>query len=83
MNDCKHEHFQAHVDVNRLTRSDDGYRPPDEATVVGFSADIAIHCADCEQPFRFIGLPVGLVPDQPTSDANATQMRAPIEPVPS
>jgi len=45
---CPHEHFNAHVSVNRL--SDSGR----------FSADIRIKCIDCGEPFRFLGLPAGV-----------------------
>lgn len=45
---CKHERFEANVDVNRL---EDSGR---------FCADVRIHCGQCKEPFRFLGLPAGL-----------------------
>lgn len=45
---CPHLNFSANVDVNRL---EDSGR---------FSADVRIICADCGEPFRFLGLPCGL-----------------------
>lgn len=45
---CKHEEFDACVDVNRL---EDSGR---------FCADIRIKCRQCSEPFRFLGLPAGL-----------------------
>lgn len=47
-NKCKHMNFVADVAVNRL---EDSGR---------FSADIKINCKECGEPFRFLGLPVGL-----------------------
>ena len=52
--DCLHERFAASVDVGRIT-SQEGEEPP-----VRFTADVRIRCAQCGQPFRFIGLPHGL-----------------------
>jgi len=48
MSKCPHEQFEAHVDVNRL--SDSGR----------FCADVRIHCVQCGERFRFLGLPAGL-----------------------
>lgn len=45
---CKHEEFEAWVDVNRL--QDSGR----------FCADVRIKCKGCKEPFRFLGLPAGL-----------------------
>lgn len=69
MIDCAHEHFHAHVEVNRL---DDTKR---------FAADIHVTCADCGMPFRFLGLPGGLHPDKPTTSVDGTEARMPIAPV--
>lgn len=65
---CKHEDFEAHVDVVRLTDSG------------RFCADIRIHCLQCKQPFRFIGAPAGYSPDSPTVNVDGTMLNAPIEP---
>ena len=45
---CPHEHFAANVNVNRL---EDSGR---------FCADVTIKCAQCDTPFRFLGLPCGI-----------------------
>lgn len=47
MADCKHMNFEAKVGVARLE------------DVGGFMAEIRIHCADCMQPFQFLGLEPG------------------------
>ena len=46
--ECPHEIFEASVNVNRLE------------DVGRFCADITVHCTQCQTPFRFIGLPIGL-----------------------
>lgn len=74
MNACAHEEFQAEVCVNRGTKSDD------DPTVISFSADIHVWCAECEEPFIFLGPPVGLLPNEPTISVDARELRAPLAP---
>jgi hypothetical protein len=45
---CPHLNFAAKVSVGRMEESG------------RFMADITIHCADCNEPFHFKGLPCGL-----------------------
>ena len=73
---CLHENFSATVAVNRLTATDDG-------TVTAYSADIRVECADCEEPFRWIGLQPGLSPRQPMVSVDETELRAPLRPASS
>lgn len=54
---CKHEEFFANVRVNRL---EDSGR---------FMADIRIKCVQCNEAFRFLGLPAGM-------DANGAAVSA-------
>lgn len=49
---CPHMTFEASVDVNRLSDTDGG-------PINTYSADIRIQCAECGQPFSFLGLPCG------------------------
>jgi hypothetical protein len=49
---CEHKNFAAKVAVARLTDNDG-------SKVVGFNAEVAISCAECGQPFQFMGLPAG------------------------
>lgn len=65
---CEHKDFNASVRVNRL--EDTGR----------FSADVRIQCAECEEPFRFLGVPAGSSPYQPTVSIDGLDLRAPIEP---
>ena len=52
---CPHEDFLAEVDVNRLTSGD-------SPEITGYIADIRVRCADCGEPFRWTGVPAGLMP---------------------
>ena len=61
--DCKHEQFQASVNVNRLV--DTGR----------FMADVKIVCVVCGTPFRFLGLPCGVDPDGAAVSADGTEGR--------
>lgn len=70
---CQHKSFKAVVGVTRLVDREDG-------PVKGFTADIHVACADCNLPFRFLGLPAGNHPLQPMVSVDATELRAPIEP---
>ena len=48
MTSCPHMNFQARVTVNRLE------------DVGRFTADVMIVCADCAEPFQFLGLKPGV-----------------------
>lgn len=65
---CKHEYFEASVDVNRL---EDSGR---------FVADVRIKCAQCGVPMRFIGLPGGVDLEGAATSADATEARLAIAP---
>ena len=45
---CKHEDFNAKVLVTHLENTG------------GFMADVTIECAQCGEPFQFLGLPAGI-----------------------
>lgn len=71
---CPHENFDAYVDVNRVTASDD------DPTVVGYSADIKVTCHDCGEPFRWTGVPAGVSPRSPMCSVDETELHAPLRP---
>jgi hypothetical protein len=73
---CPHENFAATVNVHRLTEVDNG-------PVTGYTADIRVHCIDCEEPFRWIGAPAGASPRQPMVSIDETELRAPLRPASS
>lgn len=66
--DCPHENFYATVNVARML--DTGK----------FIADIKIHCVECEEPFRFLGVPAGIAWDHPACSIDGLELHAPIEP---
>lgn len=66
--DCSHNDFYATVRVARL--EDSGK----------FIAEIEIHCTQCQEPFRFVGVPAGCRFDQPTCSIDGLMLNAPIEP---
>ncbi len=70
---CKHEEFKVQAAVGRLTDEEGG-------EVKRYTVDIEVHCMQCFMPFRFIGLPGGVSPNQPTVNFDGTELRAPIIP---
>ena len=70
---CDHENFVADVAVNRLTTDEGG-------PVTGYSADVRVRCLDCDEPFVFIGVPVGCTPRFPAASLTGDELRAPIRP---
>lgn len=73
---CPHPDFDAVVEVNRLTKGDDG---PVEAYI----ADIRVSCQACGEPFRWIGVQAGLMPTKPMVSVDETELHAPIRPASS
>ena len=71
---CDHQAFGAHVEVSRLSATDDGQ-------VTGYSADIRISCVECGLPFEFIGLPAGLSLACAMTSLAGDELRAPIRPM--
>lgn len=70
---CAHERFQANVAVSRLTDGDDG-------EVTGYMADVMVQCADCEEPFQFLGMAGGLDSAEPRCSADQKEARLPLRP---
>lgn len=50
---CEHKSFEAQVSVNRLDSTKGG--------PMSFMADVQVRCAECLQPFQFLGLPAGVI----------------------
>jgi len=66
---CKHEDFEARVEVNRLE------------DIGRFQADVTISCLNCGKPFQFIGLPGGLNFTGATCSVDGTEARLNIMPM--
>jgi hypothetical protein len=74
---CPHQNFAASVEVNRLTGREGDTEPN------AYSADIKAWCADCGEPFRWIGLQAGLSGSKPMCSVDETVMSAPLRPASS
>lgn len=72
---CEHWNFAVNANVARLTRSEE------DATVVGFTCDLTARCADCDEPFEWIGLPMGALLSEPACSIDGTEARMPLRPV--
>lgn len=70
---CQHESFAATCNVHRLTQVEGG-------PVIGYTMAIVVRCTTCNLPFRFRGLPAGSLFDGAAVSADATELRAAIEP---
>jgi hypothetical protein len=73
---CDHLNFQASVSVCRLTAD------TDPNNIVGYAADVKIHCADCGLPFAFTGLPAGIsmTNSSPMVSIDGKELRVPLKP---
>lgn len=73
---CQHLNFRAAVDVHRLTDDTN----PD--SIVGYTSDIHIFCAECGIPFQFLGIPQGVsfTNNKPMVSLDGTELRTPIIP---
>lgn len=67
---CEHKNFRAAVKVNRLENTRQ------------FNADVLVQCADCGEPFHFLGLPVGLNLHGAACSPDGTEARLAIAPGP-
>lgn len=73
---CPHENFEAIVAVNRITAVEGG-------PATSFNADIRVECADCGEPFRWVGAPAGMSPARSIVSIDETELRAPLRPASS
>jgi len=70
---CEHKDFRGDIKVARLTSEG-------STAITGFFADIRINCAECGQPFEFVGIPGGFSFYEPRLSVDSTELRAPIKP---
>lgn len=66
--------FAVQANVCRIAKSDE------DPTIIGFTTDITVKCADCGLPFEWIGFEAGMMPDRAMVDTSAQELRAPIKP---
>lgn len=78
---CPHVDLHVFAGVARIVA--DGALAVDALPpATGYQADIRVWCADCGEPFVFVGdqLQVGMRPDMPTVDVAGTTLAAPLRP---
>ena len=67
---CEHKNFGTDVSIFRLDGTD------------RFNAEIRITCNDCHEPFKFIGVPMGLnLSGPPTMSPDQIELRVSIAPL--
>ena len=67
--DCEHRDFRVRMEVSSF---EDTWR---------FTAAVRIECAECGEPFRFLGVTAGVALRHPTVSKNGLELVAPIEPL--
>lgn len=72
---CPHAEFTAAVQVTRMV---DSLEPG--AAAEGYSASVWVQCRVCGEPFRWIGVPAGVLADRPACSVDETELRAPLRP---
>jgi hypothetical protein len=72
---CEHMNFRADVKVGRLKESDTS------DVIVMFVAEVQVKCAECGQPFEFIGIPMGFAHFEPRCSIDGLTANMPIKPV--
>jgi hypothetical protein len=72
---CEHLDFEAEVAVNRLGTGDTADGMPS-----AYVAGVRVKCADCGEPFRWVGVPAGLSFGHPTVSVDEAELHAPIRP---
>lgn len=78
---CPHADQNVFAAVGRHVASDPTEQDPMPPTT-GFSADIRVWCADCGEPFVWVGpMQLGVNPGQPTVDVEGTTLCAPLRPL--
>jgi hypothetical protein len=78
---CPHPDFIATVEVGRIAADDEHASDDDPAQA--FTADVRVHCASCDEPFRWTGLEVGMSFDHPMVSIDGLELRAPLRPASS
>ncbi len=70
--ECKHEIFECHSKVGRLTDM--------EGEVGSFIFECKVKCTQCNQFFEFTGIPGGMNFNEPRTSFDFTELRTPIRP---
>lgn len=71
--ECKHNSFRVQANVARITEEEGG-------PAKNFLLEVQVWCDQCNEPFEFVSLPVGLSFDKPTANVDFTEAHLPIRP---
>lgn len=74
---CQHEEFDAQVEVNRITTSDEAYSP-----VYWYDVCVTLRCVQCDMDFRLVDpeIPMGALAGRVTVNPFGTEVRLPMWP---
>lgn len=75
---CEHLDFRADVAVNRI-----GTEETPDGMPRAYMADVRVVCADCGEPFRWVGLKAGVSFGRPTVSVDEAELHAPLRPASS
>lgn len=70
---CLHFNFEAQAKIGRLSAVEDG-------PITNYAAELRVICHDCSEPFRWIGLSPGVMPDRPMCSLDQETLHAPLRP---
>lgn len=73
---CPHEDFAVEAAVGRITDGEGG-------PVMAFVCELRVECVRCREPFRFIGVPAGVMPGRPACSVDEKTLNIPIRPASS
>ncbi len=75
---CEHLDFAAEVAVNRIGTAETADGMPS-----AYMADVRVKCADCGEPFRWVGVQGGLSFSKPMVSVDEAELHAPLRPASS
>ena len=73
---CAHEDFSANAGIARLSAVEGG-------PITAYSVELRVECARCREPFRFMGVPAGMLPNRPACSLDELTLNIPIRPASS
>ena len=65
---CGHKDFEAEVNCIRINATEGG-------DIIAYAAEVKVRCRNCHIRFRFLGLPIGVLPKGPASDPTGMEAR--------
>lgn len=72
---CEHPRVKVDAKAQRIRPKHDG-----GSLTLGYELVASVKCLECDEPFRFLGLPIGVSKDTATTNEGASELRAPMSP---